>query len=428
MELEFALNWTVAGCGIADRRHVAFTVDEFNREFFGKAPVIFRNPHPNTPTLREVERPNLLRRYGDVPIRVAPSGYYGHGGYANTRTTLGALLGLVAQWPPQDVYFFDSKRSDFMEAAVKKVAAWPLAHYIPAPHVKEGEQWRNERMRFTVGGPASGIAFHAHTATYNELFVGAKRWSLFAPGTAPPEGYTMGHSHFRWLREVLPLLPAQSRPLECVQHVGDVLYLPDGWLHATLNLRQSVSVAVNGGFSLPGTGAYHQAEAMALMQDEQRTVKATAAELREAEEHMRTALSLDPTNAHFYQQLAMAVSKQGRYQQEAELLASGIALNRRSASLRNNLVSAYVDLHRQARQGESGTGPDYLSLAFNVIKDAVDARLVGGSGEANFGAKLDTIARELEQDELLGRIPSHRKISSQSVLITKGEWLAQGWL
>ena len=32
----------------------------------------------------------------------------------------------------------------------------------------------------------------------------------------------------------------QQRPLECVQEPGDVVYLPDGWLHATVSLGPTV--------------------------------------------------------------------------------------------------------------------------------------------------------------------------------------------
>ncbi len=72
-------------------------------------------------------------------------------------------------------------------------------------------------------------------------------------------------------------------------------------------------------------------------------------------------------------------------------------------------------LHRQAANlgvgNRAEAQPDYLSLAFELVMDAVRGRLIGGSGEAHFSTKLDTIVRELEHDELLGRIPRTRKIA-----------------
>jgi oxalate decarboxylase/phosphoglucose isomerase-like protein (cupin superfamily) len=39
----------------------------------------------------------------------------------------------------------------------------------------------------------------------------------------------------------LPLLkdvPAEHRPLQCVQRAGDAMYLPNNWKHGTLNIGE----------------------------------------------------------------------------------------------------------------------------------------------------------------------------------------------
>lgn len=41
--------------------------------------------------------------------------------------------------------------------------------------------------------------------------------------------------------------------LECVQHPGDVLFIPDGWHHGVLSLGETVSFARNGDDAAPGT-------------------------------------------------------------------------------------------------------------------------------------------------------------------------------
>ena len=53
----------------------------------------------------------------------------------------------------------------------------------------------------------------------------------------------------RWVREELPLLP--DPPLWVMQQAGEILYLPNGWHHATINL-DPFTVAV--GYADPKLG------------------------------------------------------------------------------------------------------------------------------------------------------------------------------
>lgn len=44
-----------------------------------------------------------------------------------------------------------------------------------------------------------------------------------------------------WFR-TLASLPAEARPTVCLQRSGELLWLPDSWLHATLNVGESLAV------------------------------------------------------------------------------------------------------------------------------------------------------------------------------------------
>jgi len=45
--------------------------------------------------------------------------------------------------------------------------------------------------------------------------------------------------------------PRSERPLECFQDGGDLLVMPEGWGHATLNTKQSIGLAKEfGGWSV----------------------------------------------------------------------------------------------------------------------------------------------------------------------------------
>lgn len=51
-----------------------------------------------------------------------------------------------------------------------------------------------------------------------------------------------------WMERFYPSL--SSRLVECVQEAGTVLYVPDGWYHATINLEDSIGIAVEVGPNL----------------------------------------------------------------------------------------------------------------------------------------------------------------------------------
>jgi len=53
-------------------------------------------------------------------------------------------------------------------------------------------------------------------------------------------GFDPSRTTLQWLEEVYPSLSPNDRPLECVIAPGEVLYFPNLWYHATLNLNYTV--------------------------------------------------------------------------------------------------------------------------------------------------------------------------------------------
>lgn len=94
-------------------------------------------------------------------------------------------------------------------------------------------------LSFGVGWSGSGVSWHVHGAGYSEVLWGRKRWLLYPPSAGRdwlPPGFDPNASTASWVEQVLPRLPAQERPLDCVIGPGEVLYFPSQWAHATLNL------------------------------------------------------------------------------------------------------------------------------------------------------------------------------------------------
>ena len=57
---------------------------------------------------------------------------------------------------------------------------------------------------------------------------------MFIVGTLPSVGFNPHDSLEHWLQHVYPSLGSSSRPVEVLQEEGQVLYVPEGWYHASL--------------------------------------------------------------------------------------------------------------------------------------------------------------------------------------------------
>ncbi|NXS70745.1 JMJD8 protein, partial [Pandion haliaetus] len=68
-----------------------------------------------------------------------------------------------------------------------------------------------------------------------------QRWFLYPPDKTPH--FHPNETTLAWLHHTYPALPPAERPLECTLRPGEVLYFPDRWWHATLNLDTSVFIS-----------------------------------------------------------------------------------------------------------------------------------------------------------------------------------------
>lgn len=125
----------------------------------------------------------------------------------------------------------------------------------------------------SIGPSNTGLPFHSHGKTWLTLIFGIKKWLLYPPGYGLPMSYSKSysplHSVQHWMethyenmlavenRLVPPVVftsdrkmkyndhsPANMfRPLKCTQKRGELLYLPDSWLHLTLNVGETIGKA-----------------------------------------------------------------------------------------------------------------------------------------------------------------------------------------
>ncbi|XP_042827214.1 jmjC domain-containing protein 8 isoform X3 [Panthera tigris] len=85
---------------------------------------------------------------------------------------------------------------------------------------------------------------HPHSACWVPQLLTAlelQRWFLYPPEKTPE--FHPNKTTLAWLQDVYPALAPSERPLECTVQAGEVLYFPDRWWHATLNLDTSVFIS-----------------------------------------------------------------------------------------------------------------------------------------------------------------------------------------
>ena len=199
----------------------------------------------------------LLRQYAARPVHVAAD-------TAADRQRINAGLGGHSESVTLAAYL-DMMTAEQESCAGAELAANATSYSFDAQFLNSTPEMRHD---FTVpahfqslhsassgsdpylflGGTGSGLGFHAHGHAWNAVVFGSKRWLLYPPGhrMAYTEGKEEATDGVAWLRDVYPAVDGTPlAPWECVSYPGDVVYVPADWLHATINLEESIGVAHN---------------------------------------------------------------------------------------------------------------------------------------------------------------------------------------
>jgi hypothetical protein len=94
---------------------------------------------------------------------------------------------------------------------------------------------------FGIAGFYTGVPFHFHGPGFAETIHGRKRWFLYPPEHKPR--FDPDKSTLHWFLEDYSQLKPAAMPLECVLEPLDVIYFPDRWWHATLNVDNVVFIS-----------------------------------------------------------------------------------------------------------------------------------------------------------------------------------------
>ena len=90
-------------------------------------------------------------------------------------------------------------------------------------------------LAFGIGGRGSGVQWHTHGPGFSQSIHGRKHWVLYPPRQKPT--YDPDYTSRYWMEEIyMNLDNEKEKPYECTLFPGEMIYFPDNWHHATINL------------------------------------------------------------------------------------------------------------------------------------------------------------------------------------------------
>ncbi|CAK0816106.1 unnamed protein product, partial [Prorocentrum cordatum] len=176
----------------------------------------------------------FLASHGDHRVNALPEyaqagGHLAYIGVAvNGEVKLQRLRELASSWNDTHLYYNDFKCSPLCQKVVKMFGTPGLFNVSST-----------KSTNFLIGGPESGLPFHKHTKTWQGLSVGRKAWYVVPAGSMSEAVHDATGPYIfpvRSYHRAMQRLPVGQRPLYCVQHPGEIFYIPDFWWHSTMNL------------------------------------------------------------------------------------------------------------------------------------------------------------------------------------------------
>ena len=109
-----------------------------------------------------------------------------------------------------------------------------LKHYeIPTCLACENEL---VALSFGIGNRGSGVQWHVHGPGFSESIIGRKHWLLYGPKDKPI--FHPDQTSRNWMEYNYLSMDPTERPFECTLNPGDIIYFPNMWWHATVNLDE----------------------------------------------------------------------------------------------------------------------------------------------------------------------------------------------
>jgi len=208
-------------CSIPRLSHYSKAV--FQSRFQGRSPVVFPAPHDSANARASMDESTLRREFGHLPVTLASANA---NSYAKLESTLNEYLdGHLFEVP------LDAKADELWYLFGDTLASPPWAP-LHATFQTVREVQDDPIIVWGAGGLYSGVPFHRHGPVFAEVLIGSKRWYLSPPDSRP--SFSGNETTLSWM--VNRGGGAAGGVLGCTLLPSEILYIPNDWWHATLNL------------------------------------------------------------------------------------------------------------------------------------------------------------------------------------------------
>lgn len=248
---------------------------------FPSAPIIYLDETLSNLNLKDiVGRDSLLALHGNQRVKLSSSNTFSHG----LRVT--SLAEYITEWV--DIDLANEFSSSF---AAANESFYLFGNNYDGIFKEVNDQYVTPPCQFCdvagaktigIGGKNSGVSFHFHAEGFSEPIIGRKQWFLFPAELTPlVSKFSPNMTVYQWTQQVFPkllslrndalnsnissvqvdaslnllgsLLTGDENPgdnlftetewsmlanglYHCIIEPGEVLFFPNHWMHATLNL------------------------------------------------------------------------------------------------------------------------------------------------------------------------------------------------
>lgn len=226
-----------ADCSIPVEHNM--TVEKLYTYVAAELPVLVRqgyNPSTYPPLRQLLSKDKFVDKFGAMMVKVGAVPYQG----TLAMTVKDFIDRLDKDFDMDDEQPAENSAPDYLFESLP--AGHPLRNLIEQ-HYPEWAGYsvpQERQVQLAIGGKGTGAPPHYHKAAVNTLFYGRKKWFLMPPTSTV---YTSQSAQEWFSRRQDDPERRHSSVLECVQQPGDLIFVPDFWGHATLNLEPSVAVA-----------------------------------------------------------------------------------------------------------------------------------------------------------------------------------------
>jgi len=231
--------------------------EKFVKDYVGKQPVILRGQENLGSFAAKTAKDNLVENFGQLPLKLSTANSFTGRRWVemDLKTYIKVELSKTNKnntMGNETLYLFGSQRGDlwdnFLEDYSRPTLTFPSETFLgdsgsfskKLACMKESlakKQNDFTSLSFGIAGIGSGVPFHFHGPGFLQMIHGRKRWFFYPPGDQWRPEHDPNATTLHWLENVYPNL--EHKPShECTLLAGDIIYFPNEWLHATLNLDE----------------------------------------------------------------------------------------------------------------------------------------------------------------------------------------------